>query len=724
MRYLFLALLLFFLLAADRGLAQDLGGDWNDADSWPCGCIPDASGARVPDSTSIFINGSVEAGVVYISRGAFLYVNASAGLVTNRISIDEGGTLVVYGTVTIQDDNVQGRPEAIGNSGLILNRGRILIEDVYGGNAIKNLGGIENTGIIDISRTGFMPAIANSGTFDNAGAMSIANAQNHAISSGGEFINQGALTIDDVGRDALFLAGGTFTNSNSLLVNNAGEVKIGLLDGASLMNEGLLQLYGTEGYLITCIRGGRLSLSEGAIAGTGTIRWCTPSVAGTISPGQSPGEVVFDSDVTLSGEYYWEVAGNEGIATPEGHDHIRVNGRLNFSGTVSINLIDGYVPVSGDRFKALTCTNGCNGDFSQLVAPNSNWSAEVIGNEVWLSYQDVAATNNNSLRFDGIDDAVLGAYNPALELSEGTIDLWVKPETSLRRQTFLCYRSDNGFQTRYLWNFLENLSGVGLWNGSTYTVIPYTFQPGAWYHLTFVAGAGENFRMYVDGQLAGTFGGGFGTASGLALRLVLGYDIPGGEYFAGEMDELRIWSTVRTEADILRDYDCRANTDQTCLEAYFPFDQGTADGNNPTEDELLDAVDATNNGMLINFDLAGSTSNWVSSSVVLAGACSCEPRPLTILQPTQDLDLDGLPDPLPFRYQAFTCQENKVFRAPDPQVNRTCGGDLTIASFIYINEDLTSNPLGPFSPNAFIIDPPDGNHQMMIVAEDDCQNRD
>ena len=51
---------------------------------------------------------------------------------------------------------------------------------------------------------------------------------------------------------------------------------------------------------------------------------------------------------------------------------------------------------------------------------------------------------------------------------------------------------------------------------------------------------------------------------------------------------------------------------QTDLAVYYKFNHGIANGSNPTETTLVDAVSG-NNGILNNFALDGTTSNWVGS---------------------------------------------------------------------------------------------------------------
>ena len=227
---------------------------------------------------------------------------------------------------------------------------------------------------------------------------------------------------------------------------------------------------------------------------------------------------------------------------------------------------------------------------------------------------------NNAIDFDGIDDRVIGPSSPAFELEDGTVDIWVRPQSKPTSQTFLCYRDATGFQTRYLWNFLGNLSGLGFWNGSAYSTLSHPFTSGQWVRLTFVDDGFET-KAYVDGSLIGAFPIQFGIASGSDLNLVLGYDIPGSEYFLGQIDEIRIWNKVLTQSEIQDQTYCELSGASSCLVAYYQFNQGTSAGNNPSETVLTDNSGNGYDGFLENFTLSGSASNWVSSGTPLFNTC-------------------------------------------------------------------------------------------------------
>lgn len=234
---------------------------------------------------------------------------------------------------------------------------------------------------------------------------------------------------------------------------------------------------------------------------------------------------------------------------------------------------------------------------------------------------DMLPSDENCLHFDGVNDNVYGPSSTALELVDGTIELWIKPEMKSTSQTFVCYRNNAGSATRYLFNFLGNLSGLGFWNGTAYATFSYTFSANQWYHLAFVDD-GDNTKIYINGAYAGAFNLEFSAAAGSGLHLVLGYDLPLSEYFKGSIDELRIWNIPLSENTISDNRFCGLSGTEECLVAYYRFNQGTAGGNNAGINILFDESANSLDCTLNNFALAGSTSNWLQSTQGVTGTCS------------------------------------------------------------------------------------------------------
>ncbi|MCB0531740.1 MAG: LamG domain-containing protein [Lewinellaceae bacterium] len=94
---------------------------------------------------------------------------------------------------------------------------------------------------------------------------------------------------------------------------------------------------------------------------------------------------------------------------------------------------------------------------------------------------------------------------------------------------------------------------------------------------------------------------------------------PGGttgtQEWQGLIDEIRLWDHARTPAQIAQYQYCLLNGQEPGLVAYWQLDQGVAGGpnNSPPITKAIDASPNGNDGMLFNFALTGTVSNFVQS---------------------------------------------------------------------------------------------------------------
>ncbi|MFT3980369.1 MAG: choice-of-anchor D domain-containing protein [Ferruginibacter sp.] len=150
---------------------------------------------------------------------------------------------------------------------------------------------------------------------------------------------------------------------------------------------------------------------------------------------------------------------------------------------------------------------------------------------------------------------------------------------------------------------------------------PATLSPNTWYHIavTYDAAASE-MKLYKDGVLIATNSG----ASSYTENLLNLSFFAGGNYFNGQMDEVRIWKTVRTATEINQSKDCELTGDEPGLLAYYNFNQGVAGGNNTGITMLTDSQDKCTalNGVLNNFTMTGAVSNFIGAGPALSGTCS------------------------------------------------------------------------------------------------------
>ncbi|GGI57653.1 T9SS type A sorting domain-containing protein [Winogradskyella haliclonae] len=214
-----------------------------------------------------------------------------------------------------------------------------------------------------------------------------------------------------------------------------------------------------------------------------------------------------------------------------------------------------------------------------------------------------------AFNFDGIDDYAVAVNPSILEITSGTVEMRIKPETKATAQTILAYRSSDGANTKYLFNLLGNLTGIGFWNGASYQTITYAFNPDEWYNIAITDDDTGSTTVYVNSVSIGAFSTEFGTATGSNLNLYVGVDFPLNEYFLGDIGDIRIWNTVKPRGTGI----CSNTPSGNDLIAYYDFNQGTTSADNSSINSIIDSSGNSNNLSLINTTINGLTSNWINS---------------------------------------------------------------------------------------------------------------
>lgn len=221
-----------------------------------------------------------------------------------------------------------------------------------------------------------------------------------------------------------------------------------------------------------------------------------------------------------------------------------------------------------------------------------------------------ATTVERGLTFDG-NDAVNIPTNPNFNFSTGTVEFWVKPNYSTSSFRYLLVNSDNSF-IRWALYMNADRQGVTFYNGTAAASWPFNFTQTVWYHLAFVQ-SGSSIKCYVNGIYAGVHSIG---PSGITNKpLSIGNLMTSGFGLVGSMDDVRIWSSQRTQEQI----QANMNSDipqQAELLAYYRFDQGVENGNNAGLTTALDYSGNCYKGTLNNFALTGSVSNWTAGASI------------------------------------------------------------------------------------------------------------
>ncbi|SFT46516.1 Por secretion system C-terminal sorting domain-containing protein [Lishizhenia tianjinensis] len=234
------------------------------------------------------------------------------------------------------------------------------------------------------------------------------------------------------------------------------------------------------------------------------------------------------------------------------------------------------------------------------------------------------------LDFDGSNDYVNCGTNSSTAITGNalTVEAWVKAGSfgSASTSNAIVNRINNTFQDND--GFALSLGNNGVVTaeiGYGTTTFPYAVQHSTsanevslntWTHVAMTFD-GSFLKIYVDGVLSTSTTADYPmTAS--TQPLAIGYRPQYNQsYFDGIIDEVRVWNTVRTQAEIVQSMNTGACLQSpTGLQAYYSFEQGTPQGGNASQVNLTDDSGNGNSGVLNNFALLGATSNYVGGATV------------------------------------------------------------------------------------------------------------
>jgi hypothetical protein len=288
---------------------------------------------------------------------------------------------------------------------------------------------------------------------------------------------------------------------------------------------------------------------------------------------------------------------------------------------ISDNTLVAYYQMNDGTNTAVTNSANSTGN-----SQNGAISGDPGGTNSWAG--SPIQYGNNALVFDGLDDqvdipAVTG--NPYDLSSGGSVEFYVNPTTLLSTSwaTIVGNRGSGG--VRY--SFHLSATQIGLDNGSASpNTLDYAVPTGSWTHLAFVYDGANTTTVYINGTLQGSITGSLGTATGQPLTFGMAKNTSGADDkpFSGGIDEVRLWNTQRSAAQINANWKSTLTGTESGLIAQYAFDQGVSNGNDAGLTTAFDNTTNANDGALMNFALTGSTSNFTTHAL-LSG-----PLPVTI----------------------------------------------------------------------------------------------
>ncbi|MFK5854890.1 MAG: hypothetical protein QM503_02090 [Bacteroidota bacterium] len=235
----------------------------------------------------------------------------------------------------------------------------------------------------------------------------------------------------------------------------------------------------------------------------------------------------------------------------------------------------------------------------------------------------IASAQQRGVDFDGTDDYINTNYDPSLAI--WSVECWVKGEAA--PSTSDIERVVDG-GSNFVINWGHSNPGyrgaLEFYNNSTYYAASFgTLEAGVWYHLVGTYD-GSNLKAYKNGVLITDNSSPTGDAES-STTMTIGASDGGSAPFAGIIDEVRIWSDVRTLVEISANmYSELSNpTLETNLVTYFKLnetsgtDASDASANSYTGTLNGNTFDVSSVGgaipIYVDDDASGDGSSWANA---------------------------------------------------------------------------------------------------------------
>lgn len=234
-----------------------------------------------------------------------------------------------------------------------------------------------------------------------------------------------------------------------------------------------------------------------------------------------------------------------------------------------------------------------------------------------LSFSNVNSQQGSSLNFENSNASVPLDNSLSLANQSFSIEFWAKSISNGSNHTFI----GNGritLSTRLFIGFLNGIFYADFANDQLTASVNSRFL---WHHYAITYDNSTGLKsFYLDGILKDTSITISSFTSNTQIKLGVANN---SAYLNGSMDELRFWNIILTETEINNRMNCELTGNEENLIAYYRFNQGVAEQNNTSENILIDNSLNSLNGNLLNFNLDGMTSNWVSDfGVTVGGGCA------------------------------------------------------------------------------------------------------
>lgn len=283
-------------------------------------------------------------------------------------------------------------------------------------------------------------------------------------------------------------------------------------------------------------------------------------------------------------------------------DEVRIWNTARTEAQIKANM---YKELAGTETGLTAYYKMSDGTGTSLTDNSTNTNTGTLTNGPSWKASAAFAGSRQALDFDGSNDYVNFSSSPEYNNNAVTIEAWIQSTNSGNEKDIVSWGSNSGLNDNVQLRMQAGKLQFGMDVSGWVSIIGNTnINTGKWTHVAMVKN-GNDVSLYVNGKLDAS--GSINLTPTVPKFFISAHYKNGvlrGFYFPGQIDEVRIWNTTRTEAEIRESMMRTLAGNESGLVAYYRFDQ--YDGTT-----LFDMTSNAKNGTLTNMDAA---TDWVASS--------------------------------------------------------------------------------------------------------------
>jgi Concanavalin A-like lectin/glucanases superfamily/F5/8 type C domain len=191
-------------------------------------------------------------------------------------------------------------------------------------------------------------------------------------------------------------------------------------------------------------------------------------------------------------------------------------------------------------------------------------------------------------------------HNASLAVTEFTVAAYVKTNQATATTKRIVYKEGASGGQNYSLNITSTGKVEIQFNNTNFAISTTNVNDNLWHYVVGTYD-GSSLKIYVDGTQAGALATANTPSTSVSNNLFIGQNGAGGEQYIGKLDQISIWNTALTQAQIQSNIGYNLSGNETNLVAYYNFNDNTING---TAQTVVNKCTAT--GVALNGTTSGT----------------------------------------------------------------------------------------------------------------------